>query len=269
MKFVLEEPLSEANTNVFEVHPHFDEIFIRDQDLITVDIAKKYLQIKSAFKMKLWCGITRAAMRQVISCPNLAELVVFELKKSGRLSGFEGASCLSKFSCAIGGLTQADILEITKCKSLKALGAQQSKITDKSLEAILALPSLTEVDFECTNFNDHHSSIIAKSKKIEKLELGASRISKLGLQQICSMKQLKSLDIWSNNINQHDLELLSELPNLEYLSVGGHDEQTTFTAENTIPKLEKIKSLKRVWLDGIKLNTDERKYLKERYELVG
>jgi len=263
MKVVIEEPLSEAAKNT-----HFDEVYIRDKALITVGVARKFLQINSVSKLTLWCGISRAAMQHIISLPKLNELVVFELARSGRLSGFADARSLTQFSCVVGGLTETDLLEITKCKSLERLGAQQSVITETSLEAILTLPALSTLDLEASNFNDHHARLVAQSKTIKKLDVGATRLSKSGLQHLCAMKQLTDLDIWSNNIEAEDLDLLSELPNLEYLSIGGHDEQTTFTAENTIPKLEKIPSLKRLWLDGLKLSDDERKYLEKRYEKI-
>lgn len=267
MKFVLEEPLSEANTRIFAETSHFDDIYIRDKSLVTVDVAKKYLRINSVTKLSLWCDVTRAAMGHITSLPNLTELIVFELVKSGRLSGFEGARHLTYFSCVFG-LTEIDLLEVAKCQTLERLGAQQSKVTSRALDAILALPLLREVDFEDSNFNDHHAKIMAQSTRVKKLDLGATRITRDGLKHICKMKQLRELDVWSNNIDVDDLELLSELPNLEYLSVGGHDEQTKFTAENTIPKLEKIPSLKRIWLDGVTLTPEERGYLNNRYETV-
>lgn len=267
MKLVIEEPLSEANTQVFKEKSHFDEIYIREKNLITTDIAKKYFRINSVSSLSLWCGVTRAAMRHIISLPNLTELLVFELKKSGRISGFREARHLTYFNCVFG-LTEIDLLEVAKCQNLERLSAQQSTVTSKALDAILAMPFLREVDFEDSNFNDEHAKIIARSNGIETLDLGGTRITKTGLKHICSMTQLRALDIWSNDIQADDLDLLSELTNLEYLSVGGIDDQTRFTAQNTIPKLDKIPSLKRIWLDGIKLTPEERTYLNERYDKV-
>jgi len=267
MAISLEGSLNRKNISAFADCAHFDEIYIRDQDTITVDLAKMLLPLRSVFKMTLWCGVTRAAMRHVISRPNLNELVVFELKPFGSLSGFKDANSLAYFSC-VCGLTETDLLELAKCRSLERLGAQQACISERALEALLELPLLTEIDFEDSNFNDNHARLIAKSKTITKLNVGQSHITKYGLRKICSMKQLKGLDIWSNNIEESDLDLLSELPNLEYLSIGGSDEQTKFTAKGTIPKLEKISSLKHLWLDGLRVTDDEWAYLNERYEEV-
>lgn len=268
MKLVLEEPLNNANTRLLQEHAHFEDVDIRGQELITVDVAKKYLQLRSVSRLTLWCGVTRAAMQHVVSRPNLTELIIFELKEPGTLSGFDRANCLNWFSCVHGGLTEADLLEVSKCKNLEKLGAQQSMITERALQAILALPSLTELDVEDSNFEDNHAAIIAQSKSIKRLEVGQCHISNIGLQHICQMKQLNGLDIWSNNIEADDLELLTELPNLEYLSLGGHDDQTIFTAENTIPKLDRIPSLKHIWLDGLQLSKDDQAYLNARYVTV-
>lgn len=267
MEISIEGLLDNKNTSTFAECTHFDEIYIRDQGLITVEIAKQLLPIRSVFKLTVWCGITRAAMRHITSRPNLNELIVFELRSFGKMSGFEDASSLTYFSC-VCGLNEADILELSRCRSLKKLGAQQANITEFALEALLELPLLTEIDFEDSNFNDDHASIISQSKTITKLDIGQCQFSKVGLKKICSMKQLKSLDIWSNNIEESDLDLLSGLPNLEYLSIGGSEGQTTFTAKNTIPKLEKIPSLKALWLDGLNVTNDEWKYLNTRYHEV-
>ena len=82
------------------------------------------------------------------------------------------------------------------------------------------------------------------------------------------MKQLNELDIWANDISETDLDILSSLKNLEYLSIGSHDDQTEFTPDGTFPKLEKIRSLKRVWLDGFRVTKKEWDYLNKRYENV-
>ncbi|MEL6380509.1 MAG: hypothetical protein AAGK25_09500 [Pseudomonadota bacterium] len=267
LKISIEDPLNKEHATAFSECPHFDEICVRDQDLITVNIAQAFIPIRSVYKMTVWCSITRAAMRYVISRPNLKELVVFELKPPGYLTGFEDAHDLTYFSCPFG-LNVTDLLELAECTSLEKLGAQQAKITEKALASLLELPLLTEIDFECSNFNDGLADIVSQSKTVTRFEIGATRITRDGLEKICSMKQLRGLDVWANDISETDLDLLVALPNLEYLSIGGHDEQTTFTLKGTLPILQQIPSLTHLWLDGFRVTKDEWAYLNDRYDKV-
>ena len=95
------------------------------------------------------------------------------------------------------------------------------------------------------------------------------------------MKQLRSLDLWASNITEMDIELLAELPHLEYLSIGGpgddwggctdqscHRDPVRFNAETLVPRLQAIRSLKRVWLDGVQVSRRVRSTLESRYESV-
>ena len=82
------------------------------------------------------------------------------------------------------------------------------------------------------------------------------------------MRQLKWLDIWATRIEETDLDMLASLENLEYLSIGGHDDQTDFTPAGTFPRLERLPSLKKLWLDGFRVSKGEWEYLNDRYEKV-
>jgi len=143
-----------------------------------------------------------------------------------------------------------------------------AKLTEPSVSALVAHPHLTDVDFECTNFDDRYAELISQSRTITSLDVGATRLTAKGLERLCAMPQLKALDIWSNRIDEPNLDMLSRLKNLEYLSVGGHDEQTKFTLAGTLPKLKNIPSLKRVWLDGFRVTRDEWDELNSLYEQV-
>lgn len=260
-------PLNGGHAVHFSQCPHFDEFDIRGQDLFTVRDAKKVELIRSVFELTIWCDVTRAAVRSLVSRPNLRQLVLFGLKPSGQLTQFERAEDLTYFSCFYD-LNGNDLLEVAKLPKLQKLGAQYARITEEALSALLDKPLLTDIDFECSNFDDYFAEMIAQSKTVLTLELGDTKITKVGLEKICSMKQLRGLDIWSNDIGEPEIDLLAGLPNLEYLSIGGHCEQTTFTAKSTLPKLNKLPSLKRVWLDGFRVTRDEWEDLNQRYDDV-
>lgn len=109
---------------------------------------------------------------------------------------------------------------------------------------------------------------LATSKMISQLDVGATRLGPKGLQLICQMTQLRELDIWALDIEESDLDMLAALSNLEYLSVGGYDEQTVLTAKGVLPRIAQLPSLKRLWIDGIPLTSDEVAKLEKRYEHV-
>lgn len=252
---------------MFESTSHFGEVDIRDQDLITVKIAKELQRVRSVGSLVIWCDVTRAAMRYVISRPNLRELVVFGLKHPGKLTGFERASGLEKLVCMYG-VSEDDLFEFSKLPNLKSIDVKFSNLTRRALERLLLMPTLTSIDVEDTEFDDDMASIVSQSETITELEVGASKLTSKGFRKICRMKQLAVLDVWSTDITEADLEHLSRLPNLAYLSIGGFEDQTRLTAAGVIPHLERIKSLKRLWLDGIPMTPGQREMLEARYEKV-
>jgi len=126
--------------------------------------------------------------------------------------------------------------------------------------------ALENLDLEASNLDDEMAKVLATSSKIAQLDVGATRMGPSGLQEICKMKQLRELDIWALDLNEGDLDCLEALPNLEYLSVGGHDGQKRLTSKGVLPRLSRLRSLRRIWLDGIPVSEKESSQLKERYE---
>lgn len=236
------------------------------QPLITAELAKELAALVSVRWLHLWCATTRTAMRYVIPIPGLEELDVLRIRYPGTLENFVGATDLKRFQC--GFMTELDLLEISRLPNLEELCAQNAALSTGALDAILGLPKLRKLDLEEANLDDKMATALASSSTIEALEVGATRVTAEGLQSICTMSQLRSLDIWALDIQNEDLDLLSELPNLEYLSIGGPDYQNTLTSKGVLPRLAALPSLKRVWLDGITLSSDERVALEKRYEYV-
>lgn len=247
--------------------PSFGKIYISSEETITVKPAAEFRHFPKVDFLQLWCGVTRSSVREVLRCPGLKSLVIFQLEPGGRLHGFDEVQDLECLSSTFG-LNSNDFREIAKLPSLRKLGAQHSNITVDGLMALLNADRLVDLDLECSNFNDQHAEVLSGSSKVTTLEVGATRITQRGLAAICRMEQLKELDIWANNIDEGDLETLTSLRNLEYLSLGGHDDQTDFTPDGTFFILERLPSLKRVWLDGFRVTRAEWEYLNRRYEQV-
>lgn len=244
---------------------HIDKLSIFKLELMTVEIAKGFDALRSLRHLFLWCPITRTAMRHVIPIENLEELDELRLRYPGQLTGFAAMDTLKVFRCD-DYMTEADLTEIAKLPKLQVLSAHNSELTEKLLDMLLAIGSLEKIDLEATDFDDGMAKTTSQSDAIVALDVGATCITAEGSKHISNMKQLRSLDIWAIDIVEQDLEMLEDLPNLESVSIGGYDEQTVLTSKGVIPRLEKIRSLKRVWFDGIAATDDEKTYLKSRYE---
>ena len=263
----LEGVISDEDFLLLSKLPHIDKLSVIKQPLITESIAKRFSSIQSINSLWLWCTTTRAAMQHITTLEGLNTLDLLSLKKPGKLINFANAENLRVLRCN-NDMNEADLLEVANLPNLEELGAQNSEVTKRALNALLRMPNLKKLDLEATKFDDKWAKRLAASETITHLDIGAGRLTNKGLKEICKMSQLQSLDIWWTNVDERGLDLLANLPNLDYLSIGGYDGQTTLTAKGVIPRLEAIKSLKKVWLDGISLTEAENKTLKERYEYM-
>jgi hypothetical protein len=243
-----------------------DKLSLTKQPLLTAKLACHFSALQSVLWLWLWCPVTRTAMQHIMTIRDLERLDILDIRHSGRLKNFSEAKTLKIFRCNY--LSETDILEIAKLPVLQELGAQNSAITQRALEALLQIPTLENLDLEATKFDDDMAAIVAESKTIQHLSIGASRLTSQGLKKISTMTQLRSLDIWAIDIVEADLDLLSKLSKLEYLSIGGYDDQTVLTAKGILPRLNEIPSLKRIWLDGIVLTEHEKLALNAQYEYV-
>jgi len=236
------------------------------QSPITAKIAKGLAALESVRKFRIWCRVTRTAMRHVIPIPGLEELDILEIRYPGRLENFDVATGIKIFRCDF--LSDRDLLEIARLPNLEELWAPNAVLSAEVMAAILSIPKLRKLDLEATRLDNELAAAIASSSTIEELDIGATRMTAEGLRGICTMSQLRRLDIWALDIQEADLEMLGNLPNLEYLIVGGYEGQTTLTSKGVIPRLAQLSSLRCIWLDGIPLSGTELAALKKRFEYV-
>lgn len=247
--------------------PHFDSIYLRRKNSLLAAEAASFEGVRSASEITIWCGVTRSAVRSLVSRPNLRQLRILRLRPGGTLRNFEEARDLEVFSC-LDGVGGVDLGEVAKLPKLRQLTAQRARITKQAIEALVDHPTLTDIDFEGSNFDDDFAEIVSRSRSLTGLELAWTRMTKGGLGKVVAMTQLKRLDLWCADITEQDLDLLAQLPNLEYLSVGGVEGQTGFTAEGVLRALERIPSLKQIWLDGVTVSRRQLDDLVARYEKV-
>lgn len=234
--------------------------------LFDVKLAREVSSWQPIKKINLWTKTTKAALRQLITTPEVEEINLGSLCKHGSLNGMPKPETLHTLRC--GWLSSDDLREIADLPGLRVLGAQNSSLSHAAVSRLVGMEALMDLDLEASDLTDVLASILSTSTKIVSLAIGATRVGPKGLQSICRMAQLRELDIWALKIQESDLDCLAALGNLEYLSVGGHQEQTVLTAKGVLPRIARLAALKRLWLDGIALTEDEADQLERRYERV-
>lgn len=232
--------------------------------VFTVRLAKRLAPLRIE-QLWIWCDVTRRAMRYLIQTPGLRIVDLLCINGPGQLANFGKAQQLEVFR-ANHFMTERDLLEVTRCASLREIGAQNAALSESVIAAFLALPGLTGLDLAGSNFDDRMARQISASTTIAALDLGATRLTRRGLEHLTGMRQLHSLDLWAADLEEDDFKLLLNLPNLEYLSLGGYDHLPSMDADKITSLLLEMPSLKRVWLDGVCIRPDQQAALEARLE---
>lgn len=244
-----------------------DTLTYTNDALFRAVLAREICQWPGVHHIALHCTASRAAVRECIGIPGLKSLYVLAMDRHGSLLGMALSDTLSSLN-SWSGLSSAEICELAKLPNMESLNIQNSRLSKTSTEALAKMRSLRHLDIEGSNFDDDMAAILASSSSLEGLYVCRTKLSATGLKSICQMRQLKALDIWALDIQEPDLDYLKSLEALEYLSLGGYEGQTTLTANGVLPRLAALPSLKRLWLDGIKLNKRDVAELNERYDEI-
>jgi hypothetical protein len=264
----LQGPFGVADLRALAPLGLINKLSITERPLLTIAISIGFASLKSVSHLWLWCKVTRGSMRYILSIPDLQVLDILGMRHPGKLAGFSTAESLQVLRCNTG-MSSDDLIEIATSRSIKDLGAQSATLTTAAMSALIAMPSLESLDIEGSNFDDVFAEQISASRSLLSLDVGATRLTRKGLRHLCRMKQLKSLDLWASDIEEADIALLGDLPHLEYLSIGHQlDGETNFDADTLLPKLKAIKSLARVWIDGVPVSAQTRKKYEKHFESV-
>lgn len=264
--YSLEHTIEPAVVEQLKLLGAIDKLSVTKIPLLTVKLAQRLSEVR-AEHLWLWSVVTPRALNQIVQLSDLQVLDVLSIKGAGKLSGFRKAKTLRVLRANIG-LREADLPEIAQCPQLQELGAQSAELSPTALAAMLAIPQLMALDIESTRFDDRMARQLSRSKSIESLDVGATRVSGIGLRHLVQMKQLKSLDLWATAIQEADLPLLFELPNLQYLSLGHYEGLPQLDAEKVCGFILESPSLKRVWLDGIRLNASQKDALEAKLDAL-
>jgi hypothetical protein len=230
-----------------------------------MNLAREFKTFGSIEQLTIWNKITRPSLQYLAEIDDLTELSVLELTSPGKLKGLSRSGTLEVFRCSYG-VKPADILELTKVQNLRVLSAHCATLSADAIKALSNHTSLRELDIEDSSFDDEMARLISRSRTIKGLWLGATQLTGRGLKELTKMPQLTELDIWWDAITEDEIDILADLPNLEFLSIGNHGENYKKTSTGLIPKLDKIKTLKKVWFDGVATTEHDRRYLAEKYE---
>lgn len=246
---------------------HIPRLSLTNMPLVSVRHAKALSGLRSIDQLWVWCSVTRPAMRHLVQLPGLRQVDVLNLVGPGRLAHFGRARNLAIFR-ANHCMIEDDLLGVAKCESIQELGAQGSELTRKALSSLMALPLLANLDIEGTCFDDSMARQLSQSTSIRALDIGATQITGRGLRHLAKMSSIRSLDLWATRVSEDDLELLREFPDLEYVSIGHVEGSRSMDAQRVVSLLLELPSLKRVWLDGIKVGNDQRQALEQRLDKV-
>lgn len=243
---------------------------VSGQPLLTAAVARGFDSLVSVQHLRLQCATTRTAMRHVVAVPGLRVLEVLRLQSPGRLEGFAANHTLEVFR-GNHGLSEADLVEIAACPSLRQLSARGSHLTARAFEALLPLVHLESLDLEDTCFDDNMAARLHARASLRRLHVGQTALTREGLQHIARLRQLRSLDIWGNPIAETDIDLLAGLPQLECLSLGraaSREGLPAFDACTLLPRLQAIPALKHVVLEGVSVSDEQRSRYERHFERV-
>jgi hypothetical protein len=238
--------------------------------LLTAAIARGFDSLVSVQHLRLQCTTTRTAMRHVVAVPGLRVLEVLRLQSPGRLQGFAANHTLEVFR-SNQGLSEADLVEITACPSLRQLAARGSNLTARAFEALLPLMHLETLDLQDTRFDDSMAARLHARASLRRLRVRHTALTREGLQHIARLRQLRALDIGANAIAEADIDLLAALPQLECLSLGratACGALPPFDARTLLPRLQAIPALKHVVLEGVAVDDEQRTRYERHFERV-
>ena len=256
-----------SDIDALEMRGPIEKVAVTETRPLSVGAARAFARLQGVKWLWLWSDVPRSAIEPLLTVRGLKTLDILALRDPGKLSGFELAESLTVYRCN-HYMTAGDVQAEAKSKSIHELGAQNAQVSASVIERLLEMPYLESLDLEGTRFNDDMARQLSQSKRLRAIDLGATKLTGKGLKYLSQMHQLRELDLWATAITQRNLDLLRSLPNLEYLSVGGYSHEKGYDAQRLLKQLASFPSLKRIWLDGVRVNEAQKAELERRYSYV-
>ncbi len=108
-----------------------------------------------------------------------------------------------------GGLTEDDLRQLAKLKSLNSL-AIGGDLTEEGIELLTRLPNLKRFALVNCRISNETIRAIAKMKKLELLELRYLDLSNVDLQQLGELENLHFLHLYGNSLPGNQAKILAE-----------------------------------------------------------
>jgi len=158
------------------------------------------------------------------------------------LSYLAGLPHLEEFATPLG-LSDADMAELTKMRSLKKLTISQDRLTDEGLKLLGALESLQTLDlYGNPAMTDDGLVGLRSLHSLRNLRLG-SPFSDRAMTHLAAMPSLRVLQLTTHNVTEEGLRRLSQSTSLEQLFVPGATDQG-IAHLTTMPQLKAIRIIR-------------------------
>src|SRR5688572_28010864 len=93
----LSGPVTGTDIRALRGRGPIEKLSLTDSPLLTARTAQAFLTLPSVSWLWLWCDVTRAAMRSVVTTRGLRVLDVLNITAPGKLEGFALANSLETF----------------------------------------------------------------------------------------------------------------------------------------------------------------------------
>lgn len=124
---------------------------------------------------------------------------------------------------------------------LSTLQSTGRLFTNRSLDHLAGLDSLTELGLESTGVTDEGMKQVAQLERLRSLNLSRSLVGGNGLLHIANIKTLRFLNLHSTGVDNEGVKHLAALPHLKEL-----DLSSTQITEEAVPFLARIRPLRKL-----------------------
>ncbi|MBN2590118.1 MAG: hypothetical protein JXA96_09660 [Sedimentisphaerales bacterium] len=177
----------------------------------------------------------------------------------GTLKSLERLTLSNEHSSTIEGLTDEQLAEISKMRSLKGLYIIENRLTDNGLIHLANLTSLKELQIGGGQLTDAGLANLTKLPSLEYLSLYSHNFTDDGLAYLKDIPSLRILDAGASHIwTDEALKHIAKINNLEALDLNWSENIT----DDGIAVLAELKSLKKLNISKSKVTDIGLSYLK-------
>jgi beta-lactamase regulating signal transducer with metallopeptidase domain len=242
-KFDGEQGVTEDDLKLLKAFPNLQELWMPLNVDPPAGGMKMIGQLHSLTSLDL--GTTNAVGRSNVG-PGLKEL--------------RGLSQLQSLS--LGNITNEDLKEIARFKTLRKLQIFGFDIDDRGIKELRGLENLEELDGVGSGLTDAGAANLAEVKSLKILDLSHSKITDAGLAELNRLRNLKSLDLSSTKIKGLGISELKDLQHLTSLKMN-----STRVTDAVASRIAELKSLTSLYLTNTKITDAALKHFEQLPDL--